>query len=126
MSHNSKLRETLDGNDSFMRGGHQIVSARTYDRKCPLWAKSDKEIQKLLLRAFPNLATTPAHRESSRRWVAVINLYFRLGYTRSQVAQEMGSTKAKVHSLIRSINRTQKGLRTDGSGLRTPRSPRMP
>lgn len=94
----------------------QIVQARTYRRASPLWTKSDKKIQELITRSFPKVQTSPTQRTAAARWVSVIHLYFRMGYTRSQIAHEIGSTTTKVHGIIRSILRVSKGLRADGCG----------
>jgi hypothetical protein len=114
----SQLRKVVDTSDLFISDGNQDVGARQYARLVPAWAKSDKAIKSLLLRSFPKLATDPKQREAAGRWAAVINLYFRLGYTRSQVAEEIGSSSGKVHGVIRNISRVINGLRANGSGLR--------
>lgn len=111
-----QLGRALDQNDGFMTGGHQIVHARTYKRVIPAWAVNGKEVQKVLLRAFPKLATDDRQRESAGRWTMVIHLYFRLGYTRGQIAEELDTTTERVKGYIRSIYRVSKGLRADGKG----------
>jgi hypothetical protein len=111
-----QLGWSLDQNDGFMQGGHQIVQARTYKRKTPAWVYKDSEIQKVLLRAFPKLATDDRQRDSAGRWGLVIHLYFRLGYTRGQIAEELDTTTERVKGLIRSIYRVSKGRRADGRG----------
>ena len=116
MRKNAQLRRVLDGNDGFISGGNQIVGARTYKRKTPKWVLDDKKIGILLLRSFPKLATNSSQREAAGRWAAIIHLYFRMGYTRNQVADEIGSTEEKIKSIIRSIRRVFKGLRANGSG----------
>jgi hypothetical protein len=117
----AQLRNVMDGGEQFM-GGHGIVKARTYKRKVPEWTKSDKAIRKVILRAFPGLASDPEQRKAASRWANVINLYFRLGYTRSQIAEEIGSSSSKVHGVIRSILRVSKGLRANGTGKLSPRA----
>lgn len=94
----------------------QIVQARTYRRVSPLWTKSDKKIQELVTRSFPKMQTDPVQRAAAARWVSVIHLYFRMGYTRSQIAHELGSTYTKIKGIIRSITRVSNGLRADGYG----------
>ena len=113
-----QLGRSLDQNDGFMQGGHQIVHARTYKRKTPAWTINDKEVQKVLLRAFPKLATDDRQRDSAGRWTMVIHLYFRLGYTRGQIAAELDTTTERVKGYIRSIYRVSKGRRADGKGPR--------
>jgi hypothetical protein len=111
-----QLGRSLDQNEGFMTGGHQIVHARTYRRKTPAWVYNDLRIQEVLLRAFPKLATDDRQRDSAGRWGLVIHLYFRLGYTRGQIAEELDSTVERVKGLVRSIYRVSKGLRADGRG----------
>lgn len=120
MSKNSQLRRTLGRNETFFQG-HQNVGARTYDREAPKWTKNDGAIRTLLLKTFPKLATDDNQRTSAARWASVIHLYYRLGYTRGQIAEEIGSTDVKVHGVIRSITRAYKGLRADGSGTKSNR-----
>ena len=111
-----QLGNLLGQNESFVNGGHQIVQARTYKRKAPAWTLNDKEVEKILLRAFPKLATNDRQRESAGRWITVIYLYFRLGYTRGQIAEELDTTTERVKGYIRSVYRVSKGLRADGKG----------
>src|ERR1700719_4810332 len=111
-----QLVRSLDYNECFMTRGHQIVHARTYKRKVPAWTLKDKEVQKVLLRAFPKLATDDNQRESAGRWVWVIQLYFRLGYTRGQIADELVTTTERIKGVIRSIYRVSEGRRADGRG----------
>jgi len=115
MGKNSQLRRVVDGNEGFS-GGSQVVGARSYKRSIPRWALDDKKISALLLRSFPKLATDGTQRAAAGRWAAVIHLYFRIGYTRNQVADEIGSTEEKIKSIIRSIRRVFKGLRANGNG----------
>lgn len=119
----SQLRRSLDRNESFLNGGHQTVGARTYKRTTPAWAKNDRFIQQLLQRSFPKLANNDNQREAAGRWAAVIHLYFRIGYTRSQIAEELDSTEERIKGVIRSIYRAAQGKRADGSGIRTRTMP---
>lgn len=112
-----KLRQQIDQNDTFSLGGHRIVHARTHKRKVPLWALNDTKVQALLLRSFPKLHTDARQQEAAGRWAAIIHLYFRMKYTRSQVAEEIGSTVIKVRDVLRSILRVSKGLRANGTGV---------
>lgn len=109
-----QLSRVIDG--QFLVGGNHIVGARTYKRASPTWTRSEVRIREILLRAFPRLTTNDRQRESAARWATVIHLYFRMGYTRPQIAHEIGSTTGKIHSLIRSIIRVSNGLRADGTG----------
>jgi hypothetical protein len=109
----AKLQSQVSFDEPFSYG---VVKARTYKRGVPAWAFNDKKVRALILRAFPKMASSPTHKAGAGRWGAVIHLYFRMGYTRSQIAEELGSSTQKVHGVIRSILRVSKGLRADGSG----------
>jgi hypothetical protein len=111
----ANIRNMMDGGEQFM-SGHGIVKARTYKRRIPEWALSDKEVRKVILRAFPRMKSDSEQRALAARWASVIHLYFRVGYTRSQIAEEIGSSTDKIHGVIRSILRVSKGLRANGSG----------
>lgn len=111
-----QLHQSFDPQDEFLNEGHQIVKARAYPRKPPLWAMSDTKIRQLILRSFPKAHTSDTQRAAAGRWASVIHLYFRMGYTRPQIAHEIGSTTTKVHGIIRSILRVSKGLRANGQG----------
>lgn len=111
-----RLRSRFDANDHFM-SGHGVVKARTYKRKTPTWVFDDQKVQGLILRSFPKAKSSKTQREGAARWAAVIHLYFRLGYTASQVADEINSTTTKVEFVVRSIYRVSKGRSANGSGL---------
>jgi hypothetical protein len=111
----AKLRKMLDSNDGFMKG-HQNVGAKTYKRKSPSWVYSNTLIQRLILKSFPNVKKNVSQRQNAARWATVIQLYFRLKYTYTQVAEEMNTTPLKVRCMLRSIHRVSKGLRANGTG----------
>lgn len=112
-----KFREA--GVDAFT-GGFQVRAPRSYARKPQIWANSTLEIQKVLLTAFPTQATNPKQRTRAGRWLRVIHLYHRLGYTRAQVAADMTISSEQVKAIVRAITRTRKGLTWKGKkrGLR--------
>ncbi len=114
----AQLNKKVDQNDPFLMGGHGVVSARTYKREVPAWAVNNARVRKLLSQSFPKLETDPNQRAAAARWAAVIHLYFRMRYTRSQIAEELGSSVSKVHGMIRSILRVSKGLRANDKGPR--------
>ncbi len=120
-----QLGKSLDQNDGFMTGGHQIVHARSYKREVPSWTLNDKTVRRLLLRSFPKLATDGRQRDSAARWGMVIHLYFKMGYTRSQIAEELDTTTERIKGVIRSIQRVSAGRRANGTGklkgLRAPK-----
>jgi hypothetical protein len=108
-----KLRGIVDAGESFSRS-HGVVSPRTYKRETPEWSLNKHAIRVLLLRAFPKLATEDRQRDSAARWATVIHLYFRMGYTRGQIAEELDTTTERVKGVIRSIYRVSEGRRADG------------
>lgn len=105
---------------------YQIEQARSYRRIQPLWVRNEKKVAALILRSFPKAKTNKGQREAAARWASVIHLYYRMGYTRSQIAHEIGSTETKVSGIIRSITRVSKGLRADGSGKLASACPTLP
>jgi hypothetical protein len=70
------------------------------------------------LTAFPKLHVNQNQRKRAGRWAQIIQLYFQLGWTRTEVAAELNVGPGAIKTLTRSITRTSKGLRTDGSGPR--------
>ena len=110
----SRLRHAVD--DSFVGGGHQIVQARQYKKIVPAWVNDNAEIRKIVIRSFPKWDSNDKQRIRAARWVRIIQLYFRAGYTRTQVAEEMSLTSEQVKSIIRGIRRVSGGKRADGSG----------
>jgi len=112
VSRNSKsLRGQVDA--TFPQG-YQNAKARTHKHRVPLWTSSDKGIQEVLLRAFPELSTNDAQRDAAARWTRVIQLYFRTGYTRKQITEEMDLTASQINNCLCRILRVGKGLRTNG------------
>ena len=111
-----ELRNYLDGGDSFMRSGHQILVIRSVKKVIPSWAKSDAKIRKILLRSFPKLKTDKKQAMAAGRWARVIHLYFRMGQTRGQIAGEMGLNYATTDTMIRNIKRAAAGFRANGKG----------
>jgi len=108
------LKQVVDG--TFIRGGHQVVKARSYARKTPDWANSDVKVREFITRAFPKLSDDPRQQEAARRWVQVVQLYFRVGYTNTQTAEEMGLTIGQVRRTIQSLQRAAEGLWAKGTG----------
>ena len=110
------LRNRVDA--SFVYGGHQMVKARQHKHDTPDWVNNKSKIGKLLLTVFPKLQTNESQRESAARWARIIQLYFRVGYTRKQVAEEMNLTSAQVKGVIQGIRNVSEGRRADGRGIR--------
>jgi hypothetical protein len=125
----SQVRRVGDGPFSFdvrggARSGHAERCART-----PEWATDNTQVQALLLRVFPKMMTEGPDREGAKRWIFVIQLYFRAGFTSAQTASALELEKGylsaligrepfshrKIRSTITRIRNAAKGLRTDGA-----------
>lgn len=119
-----QLRKVFDGDDQFVSGGHQVVKSAGATRhatrvsKTPEWALSNEQVQALLLRSFPKLATDPKQRERAGRWMRIINLYYRAAWTQAQIAEEMGISLNLLKFLIVSIKRAANGEQANGKGKR--------
>ena len=114
----ARLRRRMDGDDNFM-SAHQIKKIRTREREIPAWTLNDKEVRKVLLRAFPKLHKTAVSKVSAGRWMRLIHLYYRVQMPNSQVAKEMGETLSAIKTMLRSIRRVAKGQRSDNKGQRS-------
>lgn len=93
-----QLRQSVDGNESFMNA-FLIGRKRRYTRKRPPWVTDDVFVAALLRRAFPHAG----HRKKAGRWMRIIQLYYRLGYTCRQVAEELGEPMWRVRFTINDI-----------------------
>ncbi len=120
----SKIRRYMDGDDPFVTGGHQIIKTagatlHTQRVQCiPAWTRNDDEVRKLLQTAFPKLNEDSRvgrrQREWAARWLRVIHLYCRVGWTRAKVADELGVKPHIIRLTYQRICRVYKGLRSDG------------
>jgi hypothetical protein len=115
-----QLRRVFEGSDPFMGGkgggGHQIVGPRKRKRQVPLWAQNTEKIKAILIRSFPKLKTDLKQRARAARWARVIHLYYRLGWTYTQVAEELEMKPGNLHNMTVSIRRAANGLRANGTG----------
>jgi hypothetical protein len=114
----SKLRESLDSNDSFMTGGHQIVKTAGATlhaermQRVPVWALDQEKVKQILLSAFPKLQTDDLQRSRAAKWATVINYYYRMGWTQTMIAEEMKLPLSTIKSLIIRIKRVAAGKQT--------------
>ena|SRR5665213_2091935 len=135
------LNAVLDSRDGFTVNGHQVKWIRTHKKTIPAWAYDDVAIQKILLAAFPKLAINQKQRDQAGRWLRVIHLYFRLGYTARLVARDLNhegyadsipqrkrlrrrrlhigpvprrATPGAVKSIVQSIRRVAAGYMSNG------------
>ena len=111
----ARLRKKIDSEESFSRG-HQILKIRRQKRIAPEWAKDDVRIQEILLRSFPKLKTNEKQRARAGRWMRIIKLYFQMGWTHGQIAEELSANLSTIQSLIRSIKRAFKDQKANGTG----------
>jgi hypothetical protein len=112
-----QIRRVVDGNDSFMTG-FQIGKPKQYRRKIPAWLNNNKQIQAILLSAFPKLKTDTRQRKMAARWVNVVHFYFRLRYTDAQTAEELGIKVQAVKDVVKRVRRVVAGRKSNGCGLR--------
>lgn len=90
-------------------------------RRTPVWTASNEDIKEVLLRAFPKLATNERQRLKAGRWLQVIHFYYRMGWTRSRVAEEMKISERAVKDYIQTISRAANGRRTSTGKPRSGR-----
>lgn len=111
----SQLRNFLDGNDPFMTRGHQIIKTAGATQHAqrmqsvPVWALDDNKIKELLMKVFPRMQTDPKQKERAMRWLRIINLYYRVGWTCGRVAEELKITYKQAEWAIYAINKAAKG-----------------
>lgn len=116
------LSERIDSRDRFMSnhnvrsGGQGAVASAQRRANPPKWTRTNEGIQIVIRRAFPHFETNKRQRLAAARWARIIYLYFRVGYTYSQIAEEMKLQSAssrrpycKVETIIRSIHRVAAG-----------------
>ena len=106
-----QLRHILDSNDPFMTGGHQIIKSAGATRyaermlRVPSWAMDDNKIRDYIRSRFPKMATDEKQRARAGRIVRIINLYYRVGYTRASVAEELHLSPSVVGQIIYRLER---------------------
>jgi hypothetical protein len=111
----NKLRGRMDGNEGFM-SAHQIKKVRTLQREIPAWTLNDKEVQKVILRSFPDFKKNRIHAARAARWVRIIHLYYRMQLPNSHVAKDMGITINVLKMALKGMRRVARGQRTDNIG----------
>ena len=105
-----QLRGKMDGSDPFMTGGHQILKIRTRKKIVPAWATNNKETQKILLKAFPKLLSSPSQRKAAARWGSIIHLFYRMNQTYSNIGADLGITPKAVEMTLWRIKRVASGV----------------
>jgi DNA-directed RNA polymerase specialized sigma24 family protein len=96
-----------------VRGGPR-ASHKNRLKQRPAWTNDNAEVQKLLLRVFPKLHTDANQERKAARWASVIYLYYFVGHTAADVADQLGIPVQTVLSTLYRIRRAAAGLRTDG------------
>ena len=110
-----ELRSAIDGRELGPTGvGFQIKNIRTEKRDVPEWARTNEGIQKLLLTAFPKLKINESQRKRAGRWAQVIQMYFRMGWTYSEIANELEVRPNIVLMIIRGVTYTAEGKTWNG------------
>lgn len=112
--------------DDFSGVGIQIHRVRGRKRSTPEWAKDDKQIQGLLLQAFPRLQEDGAERRRAGIWARIIYLHFRKHLTYGQVASEMTTAgrpfnEGQVRAALQRIRRVANGWQSNKKALRGKR-----
>ena len=107
----SKLSGAIDTTRDGVNVGFQQAQFRTgYAREIPAWARSDADMQTLLLTVFRRLHRAKSQRQRAGRWALVGRLYFVLGYSREEICNELSLTDRSVRSLIDRISRQAEDL----------------
>jgi hypothetical protein len=112
-----ELRQSIDSNDPFMTGGHQIMKARKRQQaSAPAWAEDDAAVRDLLKRVFPKLLTDAKQRKRAARWAAVIQMYYRVGMSRDHIAVELKTTSNGIRSVLQRVRWAAEGKTTPHGG----------
>jgi hypothetical protein len=119
-----QLRQSFDGADSFVSGGHAVRGGGSTSHaervaSIPEWANNDTEVRSLLKTAFPKLDSSPTQRKRAAAWMLIIQYYFRMGLTHHRIVIKTGWTQNKIMMLIRNIRWAAEGKR---AGTGKPRS----
>jgi hypothetical protein len=93
--------------EAFGFGGYQVhrVPQRHEEKEVPAWAIKDESLRAILLAAFPKLNTNTSQRKAAARWAQAIQLYYRQGCTRTEVAEEMMETENAIMCLVHRIKK---------------------
>ena len=108
-----RLRGSLDSNDTFVSGGHQIIKTAGATRhaermqKVPLWALDDAKLADYVNYRFPNVKTDKRQRKRALKLVRMIYLYYRVGMTSGAVAEEL---KMKPEAVRKATSRLEKNM----------------
>jgi hypothetical protein len=102
---------------------YRVIKPRSNDRKnTPEWALNDKKVQQVVLTVFPKPDIKQRHRNGAARWIRIIYLYWRMGKTEGQVAEEMQDNWPDITP--KAVNRTIARIRKVAEGLNSRGLPR--
>lgn len=116
----ARLRTKIDSSDQFLEGGFEVKAIRSLEREIPEWALSNKEVQRVLMTAFPKLSLIEKSRKARKRinkagrWMRIIHLYYRMGLPKQIVAKELKMREGTLDTTLRNINRVERGLTVRG------------
>ena len=82
--------------------GIELKCVRNYQRE-EYWAHSIVMCQRIILKKYPRLATNRKHRAKARQTAKIIFLYWRLGWSASEIARSLGLKLAAVEKHIKRI-----------------------
>lgn len=111
----TRLRASLDGNDSFVSGGHGVISTAGATRhaermkKVPVWALDDKKIKQFIDTRFPKAKKDSEQRKLATRIILIIHLYYRVGATAGAIAEELNMSVGMVKRRIYLIKKAMEG-----------------
>ena len=110
----NKVFDVRKSDGTEIRSGYQIIIQRQHEGDIPEWARSDEEIRKILVKAFPKLDKNENERLRAGQWARVIYLYYRMKNTFSQVAEDMGVHEKLVRNILQRISFVVLGLSASG------------
>jgi DNA-binding NarL/FixJ family response regulator len=115
-----QLRGTMDGGDSLVSGGHQVLrtAGATQHAKrlqrIPVWANDDAQVQAILNLHFPKWRTDATQTTRAAQWAFIITHYFRMGETSARIADSLGKTDKYVRDKVRRIYQAAEGKNAQG------------
>ena len=84
---------------------HRVPYRNNKQKEVPAWAIKDESLRTVLLTAFPRLHTNLSQRKAAARWAQVIQLYYRQGWTETEVADEMMEKVNSIRCLVYHIRK---------------------
>jgi hypothetical protein len=94
-------------------GFQMAYEACPYDTFVPEWAKTNEGIRKVILTAFPKYETNEIQYLRAQRWATVIYMFWRVQYTNTDIAEELGTTIEEVDLILKRARRVAANRRAD-------------